>query len=129
MGTAKTDIVWTRGWEITVPSVPLNTATTLEFTHTGGGTSSADVMVDNIVVVGGACGTSSACVCGGANRKHAAAGASTDNNEARMHIAESKGTIADITPGYSDNAELTCAHCGKQDESSWVGKNRTFNSK
>ena len=121
---SSTDYVWTLAWEVTVP-VPVHVATTLEFRHSGGGSGSADVAIDNIEVVGGYCGTSSACTCG-AGRKYAGGGQVNDNHKAHMYLVETKDSIA---PGYADNAELTCAHCGKQDESSWVGKNISFNLK
>ena len=122
VGTVLNDVAWTHGVEITIPSVQTLTSTTLELTHTGGGSGSTDVAIDNLLVIGGTCGTGSACTCG-RNAQYAAGGASTGNNDGRMYLVETKDSIA---PGYADNAELTCAHCGKQDESSWVGKNRTF---
>ena len=94
-GLDNNDVAWTR-WSIRIPlpAVVLTSANSipLSFTHTvenGATTAAADILIDDVDIVGGQCGSKQACQCSGRS-EFAAAGDDTDNNQAELHIVEGK---------------------------------------
>jgi hypothetical protein len=123
-GISNADTVWTNGWElhISLPASAVGPKVSLSFKHTAAeaGSYASDVAIDNVVITGGTCGTSLACVCHDGSiytEKGEVASATTAWLSPMESYSE---TTVDMAPGYVDELDMTCAHCTIQSRSGAV---------
>jgi hypothetical protein len=117
-GSIHAEVIWTEGLTLNVslPAHLLGTEAPLSFTHIAArtGSSTSDVAIDNVVIVGATCGTALACVCR-PDDVVAGNGDPYDNsgvNGAKLKILESYSEVTSPSaPGYLNDREIMCAHC------------------